>query len=129
MRPSRQVITISAALIVAGSAAVWSVRSPDRGVDAGFWFEPVVFGDTEPMAERLGGPITADEMGTIERIAFSETMHAFEGFNISLTKSREAAYRMRVVQSLRVPFAPKMPPPSGESRAIGRRDQFSAAGQ
>jgi hypothetical protein len=106
-------------LLVAIAAVAWSgTRARHRPVDAGFWFEAVAFDATEPMAGRLGGPITAEEMRTIEAVAFSETMRAFAGFVVKFSKSRDATYRMRVVQSLRNPMAPKAPPPSGESRAI-----------
>jgi hypothetical protein len=119
LRPSRQGVVIAAALLLAIAAVAWSgTRSKHRTVNAGFWFEPVSFDGSEPMADRLGGAITLREMQKIEAVAFSEIMQAFSGFRVEFSRSREATYRMRVVQSLRHPMLPKMPAPSAESRAV-----------
>jgi hypothetical protein len=87
-------------------------------VNAGFWFETVSFEASQPMADRLGGAITPAEMKTIQSIAFSEITRAFYGFAVVFSNSRDANYRMRVVQSLRHPMAPRAPAPSAESRAV-----------
>ena len=119
LKPSRQVFVSVAVSVLAIAAVVASgVRSTARTVGAGFWFEPVRFEATEPMADRLGGAVTDDEMRMIESIALSELTHAFDGFRVAFSNRRDATYRMRVVQSLRHPMFPKMPPPSAESRAI-----------
>jgi hypothetical protein len=118
-KPSRQAFVIAAVLLLAVTAVAWSgARSKHRIARAGFWFETVTFDATEAMAHRLGGAIASDEMKTIESIAFSEVIRAFHGFGVEFSHSRDATYRMRVVQSLRHAMAPRAPAPSAESRAI-----------
>jgi hypothetical protein len=116
---TRQALVIVVLLLLSASGVGWSaVRSKDRDVDAGFWFELVAFDASEPMAARLGGPLSPDEISTIGSVARSELTRAFAPFRVRFTASRNATYRMRVVQSLRLPVYPKAPPPSAESRAI-----------
>lgn len=117
-KPSRQKVVIAAALLLAIAAVAWSGTRSHRTVTAGFWFEPVSFKGSEPMADRLGGAITPGEMQKIEAVAFSEITQAFGGFRVEFSTSHEATYRMRVVQSLRHPMAPRAPAPSAESRAV-----------
>ena len=109
-QPSRQALIIGFVLLVAGAYLLAvAARSTRHVVDAGFWFEPVTFDTSEPMAERLGGAITSDEMKTIASIAFSEIEGAFAGLRIAFSDRRDARFRVRVVQELRS---------AGESRAL-----------
>src|SRR6187402_1944055 len=94
-----------AALIVAALLLIavgWRVvGTSDRRLTAGFWFEPVAYDDTEAMADRLGGPLTADELASIRAIALAEVTRAFAGLPIVVSDRRDATYRVRVVQELR----------------------------
>lgn len=92
------------------------MAAPPRTV--GFWFEPVTYGDGEPMTGRLGGPLTPAELTTIEDVARQELARAFHGLPLTFSSSRTATYRVRVVQELRNVYAPRYPGPAGETRAI-----------
>ncbi len=110
------------AVVLAGvltlAAAWYVVRSPSRGLDVGFWFESVSYGPREAMADRLGGALTAEDLQTIETTARYEVTRAFAGLPILVSDSREARYRVRVVQELRNALRPKYPGPAGESRVL-----------
>jgi hypothetical protein len=70
---------------------------PSRStIDAGFWFEEVTFDST-----RLGSPLTAAEIATIESVARAELREAFRGLAISISERRDARYRLAVVQEVR----------------------------
>lgn len=90
----------------------------DRVVSGGFWFEGVSYNSSEAMVDRLGGPITPEELHEIERIARAELTHAFAPLRIDFSAGSQAMYRVRVVQDLRNPRAPRYPGPAGESRSI-----------
>jgi hypothetical protein len=72
-----------------------SACSPRRPVDAGFWFEPVAFD-----SNRLGSPLTAAEIATVESFARRELDEAFRGLAISFSDRRDARYTIRVVQEV-----------------------------
>jgi hypothetical protein len=117
--PSRQSL-VGVSLTLSACAAVLALAVGSRGstVTAGFWFESVKFDESEAMADRLGAPVTADELATIEAVARAEISHAFSNLRVQFSDARDATYRVRVVQSLRNPIAPRFPAPSGESRRI-----------
>ena len=117
--PSRQVLVGGAIVLFTGAALVaLAIGSRHDIIAAGFWFEPVTYDESEPMAERLGGPITDAEMQTIEKIAREEIARAYAGLRLGFSNRRDATYRVRVVQRLRNPMAPRGPASSGESRRI-----------
>ena len=118
-QPSRQLLIGGGLLALAGAFIVALVAgSKYENVSASFWFDPVTFDESEPMAERLRGAITDDEMKTIARVARAEIASAFTGLRITFSDDPNAMYRVRVVQRLRNPMAPRYPAPSGESRRI-----------
>jgi len=112
--PARQVVVISCA-VLAGGASCWllAARSERRLVDAGFWFEPVTYN-----SEKLGGPITTEEIATVASVARSEIAHAFAGLPIELSDRRDATYRVRVVQNVHDLRFSREVEVAGESRAI-----------
>jgi hypothetical protein len=117
--PSRQSLVGGCIVLFAGAAVVaLAVGSRQNTVTAAFWFDPVTYDGSEPMADRLGGPITDAEMQTVEAIARTEITRAFAGLRLAFSNHREATYRIRVVQRLRNPMAPRGPASSGESRRI-----------
>ena len=69
-----------------------------RPAVVGFWFEPVTYSSS-----RFGGPLTADELKTIDAIARAEITRAFKGLRIVLSERQDARHRVRVVQQLRDP--------------------------
>jgi hypothetical protein len=117
--PSRQAFVGGSIVLLAGAAVLaLAVGSRQNTITAGFWFDPVTYDESEPMSDRLGGPITAAEMQTIETIARGEIDRAYAGLRLRFSDRREATYRVRVVQRLRNPMAPRGPASSGESRRI-----------
>jgi hypothetical protein len=105
-------------LVASAAVVALAVGSRQHTVTAGFWFDPVTYDGSEPMVDRLGGPITDAEMQTIEAIARTEITRAFAGLRLAFSNHRDATYRIRVVQRLRNPMAPRGPASSGESRRI-----------
>ena len=118
LRPTRQAIVLSGVVLLVIAATLVVLLSTPRGADAGFWFDPISPDTLATLPERLGGEITPAEMKTIESVAVQEIAHAFREFQVALSDRRSATYRVRVVDSLRHPASPRMPPPSAESRSI-----------
>jgi hypothetical protein len=117
--PSRQAL-VGGSIVLFGGVALLAlaVGSRQHLITAAFWFDSVAFDESEPMAERLGGPITDAEMQTIETTAREEITRAYDGLRLAFADRRDATYRVRVVQRLRNPMAPRGPASSGESRRI-----------
>jgi hypothetical protein len=83
-----------------------------RGIEGGFWFEPVSY-----ESARLGAPITLAEMAVIESVARAELAAAFAGLNITFADNRDARFRVKVVQELRDQRFRRDVRIAGESRA------------
>jgi len=115
---SRQIVIFGGTMLVAAAVAIAVVLSPRRGADIGFWFDPITTDTLTTVPERLSDGISVDDLSAIESIARREIAHAFREFHVRLSDSRQATYRVRVVDSLRNPMAPRAPSPSGESRSI-----------
>jgi hypothetical protein len=114
LRPSRQVAVVGCVLVLGVvSVTVLAVRSSNRVVEVGFWFEPVTYA-----APALGGAITEDDLCTIEATARAEVIDAFAGLKIKVSDRRDAAYRVRVVQEVRDLRFRGERHVAGESRAI-----------
>ena len=104
-------------MILAMAGMLTVVRSKPTGTTVGFWFEAISPDTLASVPERLG-TIGPDDLEAIQSAAFAEVRQAFRDFQIEVTGRRDATYRVRVVDSLRNPLAPKMLPLSGESRSI-----------
>ena len=117
-RPSRQAIVLGGVILLAVAGTLVVVLSKPRGVDIGFWFDPIAADTLETLPERLGGELSGAEMKEIESVAVQEIASAFRDFRVALSERRNATYRVRVVDSLRYPISPRMPAPSAESRSI-----------
>ena len=116
---SRQAVIIAAVLLVASTGGwLLACGARDRIISAGFWFEQVSYGPSEAMVSRLGGPLTPEELRSIEDVARGEIVRAFAPLRIRFTADRDATYRMRVVQDLRNLRAPRAPGPAAESRSV-----------
>ena len=84
-----------------------------RAVELGFWVEPVSFS-----SPRIGAPISADELKTIEDVARSEIIHAFRAFDATVTSNRSARFKVRVVQRLSDTRMVRQMDVAGESRGM-----------
>ncbi len=118
LRPSRQGVVLGGVTLLAVAGALVVLLSKPRGADVGFWFDVIGADTLATLPERFGGQITPPEMKTIETVAVQEIANAFQDFQVELSDRRDATYRVRVVDSLRYPIAPRMPAPSAESRSI-----------
>lgn len=117
-RPSRQTIVLGGVILLAVAGTLVVLWSNPRGVEIGFWFDPISADTLETLPERLGGELSDGEMKAIEAVAVQEIASAFRDFQVALSEQRNAPYRVRVVDSLRYPISPRMPAPSAESRSI-----------
>jgi hypothetical protein len=109
-------VAVIAALV---TVTVVAVRARSATLTAGFWFEDVSAVAPAGLADRIGGPLTAEELSVIETIARHELQSAFSGSRLRVSASRSSMYRVRVLE--RVSGA-RMLPVAGASRALpGRR--------
>jgi hypothetical protein len=96
---SRQLLFVTLAalfLLVAGASSLRYVLRSAGPIEAGFWFDEVAFDSS-----RLGSPLTAGEIVTIESVARAELREAFRGLPIVVSERRDARYTLRVVQEVR----------------------------
>ena len=104
------------ALAVMSGLSIFGViagQVQERVVTAGFWFEDVSF-----ESSRLGGPLDADDMEAIARVARDELAAAFAGLRVTLSDRHDARYRVRVVQQLLDRRFRREVAVAGESRAV-----------
>ena len=85
------------AMLIAGAAAFLfhTVQTRPVSIEAGIWFEPVTF-----ESNRLGAPLTPEELATIDTVVRDELRHAFRGLPIRISDRRAARYRLSVVQQV-----------------------------
>src|SRR5262245_18965618 len=82
---------LCALLATAGACAC----STSHAVEAGFWFDPVIYA-----SPRLGGMLTSEDIAAIDSHARAEIARAFSGLRITVSHRRAAHFRVRVVQQL-----------------------------
>ena len=111
----RQRIVVASVLLIAGAAAWWHLSKRDSAaiIEAGFWFEPVAYGELS-----LGRPMTADEMARIESTARAELARAFDGLRIRVSNRRDVKYHVRVTDHVRDPRFERDVSVAGRSRAM-----------
>lgn len=112
-----------AVAVVAALALVGVLRwqAKQASTSAGFWFAPGPFALISNDEARLGGPLTADDLLTIESVARREVRRAFDGMRLNVIDDPDAFWRVEVVQDLPAPDGPWVGPPSGaaESYVLG----------
>ena len=81
--------------------------SQQRVVQSGFWFNDGAFELPRGM-EDAGGRLTDKELRTIEDVARAELRLAYTGLRISFSDTRDALYRIGVIQ--------RFPPQRGRRR-------------
>lgn len=103
------------ALVIA-ALAIGAAACSRPAPAAGFWFDRDAFDLTSEATAQLGGPLTAPEIVTIDRVARAEIDRAFAGLNFRLTTRHDAFWRVGVLATVRG----KSPIPSaGQSLALG----------
>jgi hypothetical protein len=106
-------VLVSGCAVVPGCAvdSLWTTPST-----AAFWYESRSLTLPDDLSIRLGGPLTAAELATIEHLSRQEVERAFSWLNIEITSNRKAFWKVQVLQTIR----PRGPLPSaGESMALG----------
>ena len=91
--------------------------SSPRRPSCGFSFEPSAFGLPADLIARLSGPLTRQNVDTIQRISREELQRGFAEFNLSISDDRSAFWRVRVVHEV-TPQSHTLPG-AGESLALG----------
>lgn len=79
----------------------------------GFWFEPIAY-----ESPRIGEPLAATELATIDQVARAEIAGAFVDYDVSIIDDRDARYKVAVVPRLRDERLVRKGTYAGESRAI-----------
>ena len=107
---SVKAVAAVAALLIAPPACAG--RTPS----AGFWYHDKSFTLPAPAMTRLGGPLTARELASIQARSRAEVERAFAGLNVRVSDDPSAFWRVGVVGSLpaRGPL-----PNAGESMPLG----------
>jgi hypothetical protein len=111
---SRAVGPVSTRCAAAVGVCVLVASCGPRGVELGFWLEPLSFASS-----RIGEPISQAEYGIIEQVARAEIARAFEDYDATVTANRQARYRVIVVPHLRDNrLVRRSGTYAGESRAV-----------
>ena len=113
-------LSIAPAMIVA-MLAMAAAGCERRDVSLGFWFEDVSF--ESPV---LGGSLKGDDLRIIESVAREELAIAFRDLDLTLTNSKAARYRVRVVQDLFGNPLVRKSSVAGESRKLPLIGAFGA---
>ena len=106
---------VAAALALLGVGAYWlraALHAP-KAIELGIWFEEVTFDSA-----RLGSPLTAAEIATVETVARAELHEAFNGLPISISNRRDARYTLRVAQQVKDLRFKREVGVAGQSRGI-----------
>ncbi len=85
---------------------------------AGFWFQRDDLRLPGVVADRIGGPLTRDELLSIQQLARAEVERAFEGLAITVTSDEGSFWRVVVVETLPA-SRNSQTPRAGESLAMG----------
>jgi len=86
-----------AVLVVTVTSAVIAWRASNATIAAGFWWADTPLLLSADDAVKVGGPLTADELSSIEAISRDEVRRAYAGLRIAITDQRDAFWRVAVV--------------------------------
>jgi hypothetical protein len=120
--PATVVIGAIAVAVVSAASLTIGWHASRATIDAGFWWDEPPFVLSVGDAEKIGGPITADELARIQRISRAEVEHAYEGLRISVTEQHDAFWRVAVVGAPLTTTRNRITSPfsaAGESRVFG----------
>ena len=122
---------IGAAAVVAAVVVFESVRwqASRKSIDAGFWYDDGAPALSLDDAEKIGGPLTAQEIAAIRQISRAEVERALADLRINLTDNQNAFWRVSVVgttggnPTFKMPFAS-----AGESHVFGPLGSWGSVG-
>jgi hypothetical protein len=95
--PATVLIGAIAVLVVTVTSAVIAWRASSATIEAGFWWDDAPFALSPDDATKIGGPLTADELETIEAISRDEVRRAYADLRINITDRQGAFWRVAVV--------------------------------
>ena len=95
--PATVLIGAIAVLMVTVTAAVIAWRASSATIVAGFWWDDAPIALSPDDATKIGGPLTADELQTIEAISREEVRRAYADLRINITDRQGAFWRVAVV--------------------------------
>ena len=95
--PATVLIGAIAVLVVTVTSAVIAWRASSATIEAGFWWDDAPFALSPDDATKIGGPLTADELETIEAISRDEVRRAYADLRINITDRQRAFWRVTVV--------------------------------
>jgi hypothetical protein len=109
-------------VVVTAIAATIGVRASRSTIDAGFWWADTPFLLSADDAVKIGGPLTADELESIEAMSRGEVRRAYADLRINITDRHSAFWRVAVVGSPLTVTRNRTTYPfsfAGESRVFG----------
>lgn len=88
--------------MVAAAAVIGGLRWQARGtpIEAGFSYDVDSYALSRAGTARLGGPLTAGEVDTIQRVSRAEVERAFTGLRIAIADRRDGFWRVQVLSTL-----------------------------
>jgi hypothetical protein len=95
--PATVLIGAIAVLVVTVTSAVIAWRASTATIAAGFWWADTRLLLSADDAIKVGGPLTSDELRSIEAISRNEVRRAYAGLRIDITDRRDAFWRVAVV--------------------------------
>jgi hypothetical protein len=114
--------TVSGTFAVAITLTIFGVlqwRASTTSISIGLWYEDFPFTLNEEATNRLGGPLTSEDVASIQRSARRELERAFGGLRVAITDDRHAFWRVRVVRTIGRGLGARVFNRSGESYALG----------
>ena len=94
--PTTVLIGAVAVLVVTVTSAVIAWRASTATIAAGFWADTPLLLSADD-AVKVGGPLTLDELRSIEAISRNEVRRAYAALRIDITDRRDAFWRVAVV--------------------------------
>lgn len=95
--PATVLIGAIAVLVVTVTSAVIAWRASTATIAAGFWWADTRLLLSTDDEIKVGGPLTSDELRSIEAISRNEVRRAYAGLRIDITDRRDAFWRVAVV--------------------------------
>jgi len=95
--PTTILIGAIAVLVVTVTSAVIAWRASTATISAGFWWVDTQMRLSPDDARKVGGPLSADELRSIEVISRQEVRRAYAGLRINITDRQDAFWRVAVV--------------------------------
>ena len=95
--PTTILIGAVAVLVVTVTSAVIAWRASTATISAGFWWADTPLFLSVDDAGKIGGPLTADELRSIEAISRNQVRRAYAGLRINITDRQDAFWRVAVV--------------------------------